>query len=311
MSAVKEALSGFINLFFNFKKFTSHRLLGFSFLVQYVYICFLYLFNYEAFKQSICIITVPLIGCLQAVNATLTFTFLPKKQVDGGYFSYKPGGGKQGTLSYAFIKENIFFAAILAFQWLYFDDRLYPYFKKFWPVEYLFVFLPYVIRTLFPDLFPRTSFRDSMKNQTGEGQTFYYYLTWFTKLFYLWAKHYLGFFLNYYRFLNLATPYDIHCMHLILICSSFATTIAIFLHTLRFKGYINPKTSLVAYVVSYMSTFIGYGFIIHVFPTYPWLCLLCFVGLLINLLDFRAFDVYQIGVLLLLNSVEYRKFIIQ
>lgn len=43
-----------------------------------------------------------------------------------------------------------------------------PLIKKYWPIEYMFVFLPYVIRTLFPTLFPRTSFRDSMKNQTGK-----------------------------------------------------------------------------------------------------------------------------------------------
>lgn len=175
-------------------------------------------------------------------------------------------------------------------------------FKAAWPIEYLFVFLPYVIRTLFPNLFPRTSFRDSMDNQSGEGQSFYYYLTWFTKIFYLWAKHYLGFFLNYYRFLDLASGYDIQCMHLILLCSSFATTIAIFLHTLRFKGYIDPKVSLVAYVVSYMSTFIGYGLIIHVFPANPLLCVTVLVGLLINLYSFKLFDVYQIGFMLFMIS---------
>jgi hypothetical protein len=117
------------------------------------------------------------------------------------HYMFRPGNA-QGTLSYAFIKENIFFAGILAFQWLYYNDNVLPYIKRFWPVEQIFVFLPYVVRTIFPTAFPRTSFRDSMANQTGEGQTFYYYLTWFTKIFYLWAKHYLGFFLNYLRFFN-------------------------------------------------------------------------------------------------------------
>ena len=239
----------------------------------------------------------PFIGMLQAINATMTFTFLPKKQIDGGYFSYRPGN-TQGTLSYAFIKENVFFAAILCFQWWYYNPTMYPIIKRFYPIEYLFVFLPYVIRSVFPNLFPRTSFRDSMKNQTGSDQVFYFYLTWFTKLFYLWAKHFLGFFLNYFRFFNLADDYDVKCMHLILICSSFATTIAIFLHTLRFKGYLNPKVSLVAYVVSYLSTFIGYYMIFHVFLLYPRLCLVCTAGIFINLWSFDSFDAYQIFIMM-------------
>jgi hypothetical protein len=109
----------------------------------------------------------------------------------------------------------------------------------------------------------------------------------------MWAKHYLGFFLNYLRFFNLASKDDIKQIHLILICSSFATTIAIFLHTLRFKGYLNPKVSLAAYVVSYMSTFIGYAMIFHVFFRYPSLSALVMVGLLVNLHHYRTFDVFQ------------------
>ena len=85
-------------------------------------------------------------------------------------------GGKQGTLSYAFIKENIFFAGILCFQWLYYNDKVLPTIKMFWPIEYIFVFLPYVVRSKFSNLFPRTSFRDSMKNQTGKDQAVYYYM---------------------------------------------------------------------------------------------------------------------------------------
>lgn len=109
----------------------------------------------------------------------------------------------------------------------------------------------------------------------------------------------LGFFLNYYRLLNLASDYDLQCIHMILICSSFATTIAIFLHTLRFKGYIDPKVSLAAYVISYLSTFIGYGLILHVFVEFPYLTVLCLIGLVINLYSFVAFDVYQVTLCLL------------
>jgi hypothetical protein len=100
-------------------------------------------------------------------------------------------------------------------------------------------------------------------------------------------------------------------MHLILICSSFATTIAIFLHTLRFKGYINPKISLVAYVVSYLSTFIGYGMIAHVFWLFPGLSLLTLAGLFINLYSFYAFDAYQIVVMLVFNYYASAGFVVK
>jgi hypothetical protein len=91
VGASSNPLSGFINLFFDRKKFTSHRILGLSFLVQYVYVIYLYAFDYRGFLRSYVTVTMPLTGVLQAVNASLTFTFLPKHQVDGGYFSYRPG----------------------------------------------------------------------------------------------------------------------------------------------------------------------------------------------------------------------------
>lgn len=103
----------------------------------------------------------------------------------------------------------------------------------------------------------------------------------------------IGFFLNYFRLLNLANSYDVKCVHMILICSSFATTIAIFLHTLRFKGYLDPKISLFAYVISYLSTFIGYAYIVHVFIAHPYITVICAIGLCINLYSYMAFDIYQ------------------
>lgn len=57
----------------------------------------------------------------------------------------------------------------------------------------------------------------------------------------MWAKHYIGFFLNYLRFLDLQTENDKYAVYLILLSACFATTFAMFLHTLRFKGYLHPK----------------------------------------------------------------------
>jgi len=148
-TSILEAVYGFFYLFFS-KKFIVHRVVGFSYLVQYLIVIYLYFADYEKlFLTSPLIITLPLTGVLQSVIAIYTFTFLPKYQSDPGYYSDK------STLSYAFIKENSFYAGILAFQWLYYNDNVFPYIRKFYIIEILFVFLPYLFRGT--SFFPRTS----------------------------------------------------------------------------------------------------------------------------------------------------------
>jgi hypothetical protein len=186
---------------------------------------------------------------------------------------------------------------ILAFQWLYYNDKVYPLFKRYWVVEYIFVFLPYCFRFLTEKTRLRDSLESIKKDTTSENVNFYFYLTWLTKIFYVWAKHYMGFFLNYLRYLDMATEYHKRCVYLILLSGSFATTISIFLHTLRFKGYISGKTSFSIYVVSYLSTFIGYGMIFSVFFQYQTLFLITITGLVLNLLSNTVFNIYQIFIL--------------
>lgn len=129
----------------------------------------------------------------------LAFTFLPKKQNDPGYY------GDKSTLSYNFVLENIYFAGLLTFQWLYMHDVYRVYIRDYFPivVETAFVFLPYF---LFRPLFPKTSFRDSLgkeRNKTEKNRVFFIIVTWITKIFYVWAKHYIGFFLNYARYISI------------------------------------------------------------------------------------------------------------
>jgi len=209
---------------------------------------------------------------------------------DPGYYSDK------GIMSYTFVKENLFFTSLLCFQCLYYNDKVFPILRQLYPIECLFVFLPYVFRFLTA----KTRFRDSLdnyKNTKEENRQFYFYLTWLTKIFYIWAKHYIGFFLNYLRYLDKVNAYDQKCVFGLLICACFATTIAMFLHTLRFKGYVNPRVSFGTYVISYLSTFIGYAMIFHVFFEHTTLFFITLVGLVLNLVHNRAFDVYQFGVL--------------
>lgn len=97
--------------------------------------------------------------------------------------------------------ENVYFAGLLTFQWLYMHDTYRGYIQNILPValESSVVFLPYF---LYRPLFPKTSFRDSLekdRNKTDKNRTFFIIVTWVTKIFYVWAKHFIGFFLNYAR----------------------------------------------------------------------------------------------------------------
>ena len=100
-------------------------------------------------------------------------------------------------MNYPFIVENSFFALILMWQWLYYDDRFYSTFKATLAPEVIFVFFPYVLRLNWP----QTRFRDSLessKSKTEKNIYFYQIAIQVTKLFYIWAKHYIGQLQSYY-----------------------------------------------------------------------------------------------------------------
>jgi len=48
----------------------------------------------------------------------------------------------------------------------------------------------------------------------------------------MWAKHYIGFYLNYIRYFDGYSEEDKKYIYLLQIWSGFATTISMFLHTL-------------------------------------------------------------------------------
>lgn len=166
----------FYHLFFT-PKFAAHRLLGLSYLLQYAATVILYFYDYEMFKSSPLVITLPISGVLLSVTAIYTFTFLAKRKKDPGYYSDK------SALNYAFVVENSFFAGLLCFQWLYYHDALYKFFKATVIIENVVVFLPYIFRPLWP----KTSFRDSLYSDNNKSTTnakFFFIGTWITKIFY-------------------------------------------------------------------------------------------------------------------------------
>ena len=268
-------------------RFFIHRFVGLLYLILYLAATISYFVNYAYFKTSSLIWALPLTGVLQTIVAIRTFTFLPKTKKDPGYY------GDKGALTYPFICENLFFSSLLLFQWLYYSDKFYPIIKKYYLIEWAFVFLPY----LFRPLFPKTSFRDSINNYGGKSdknRQFFLIMTYITKVFYIWAKHYIGFFLNYVRFFDLVSPDMQYHVYFLLICSAFATTISMFLHTLKFKGYLGPKKAMGIYVISYMMTFISFINIFPVFYNNLYLTLITFVGIILNLCGTRYHDIYQL-----------------
>jgi hypothetical protein len=269
------------------RKFVAHRFFGAAYLIQFFYICILFVQDYDAFLLSNVIITFPITGVLQTATAMYYFRFLPKKKVDSGYFN------QTAVMSYPFVVENLFFALLLCFQWLYYNDRIHPYIAGT-PIEPLFVFLPYTWR----HLFPKTSFRDAIngreKGNDATHQRFYWWATWITKIFYIWAKHYIGFFLNYLRLFDYVTPHIQYGVYMILIPASFATTVAMFLHTLRFKGYLPAIISFTIYAVSYMLTFYSYYHIASVFIDHFWLTAWVAAGMVLNVFDLNLWHAWQV-----------------
>ncbi|KAJ3109374.1 hypothetical protein HDU96_007239 [Phlyctochytrium bullatum] len=281
-------------LFFS-RQFFVHRIGGLAFLIQYALAFYLYFFDYPAFKNSFLTWSLPATGIFQSVNAVYTFTFLPKSKKDGGYF------GDKSILSYPFIIENSFYAMILFYQWVYYDDFFAKIISSTILIEQVYVFFPYVIR----QAWPKTSFRDSVtntKNRSEKNFVFFTIATYVTKTFYIWAKHYIGYFLNYARFLDRIDDHEKYYIHHILVFSSFATTIAVFLQTLKFKRYMGPRTSFVIYFASYMGTFYGFMNIGHIFWNNPDLTLITLGGLIINFQKLPIQVGYQVAVCLLLNA---------
>jgi len=180
------------------------------------------------------------------------------------------------------LKRISFFAGLLLFAWLYYSDRFFPLFKQTVVVEMVLVFFPYFLRTFFP----KTRMRDALAvndTKNSERNRFFFFIsTNVTKAFYIWAKHYIGYFLNYIVYLERLDETERYHLYLLLIFSCFATTISLFLHTLKFKGYIGARTSFGSYMISYLLTFYSFYQIRDIFFKNYDVSLVCAVGILLN-----------------------------
>ncbi|KAH8072338.1 hypothetical protein JL721_3604 [Aureococcus anophagefferens] len=162
------------------------------------------------------------------------------------------------------------------------------------------------VAPFFPPARPRnsqTSFRDSLRggdgrkgNVSARNATFFRVQTWVTKVFYVFAKHFIGYFLNYARFLDRLDAAEIRHVHLMLVFSCFATTISMFLHTLKFKGYMGPRTAFLVYQASYLATFYSWYKLAPTVAKSPDLVAATLAGVAVNFMGRNAIRAYQAAV---------------
>jgi hypothetical protein len=184
-------------------------------------------------------------GLIQGYSAFFSFKVLPEA-ADPGYYSDK------AVASRNFIHENVYYTMMAVFGSVYYNSewrgKLQSGFLGQF-VEILFVFCPYVA---FRPFFPVTHFSAAGTGRNGRSQKnewFYTVGTKMVKIFYLWAKYFLGFYINFMVYLNLPTPNHWKVLHGMYLLNLGTVSIAIFLHTLRFKKILPAKLTFSIYLL--------------------------------------------------------------
>lgn len=279
-------VNGFGKLF-GASRFRVHRLMGLTFLIQFAAEVYLYLFDYPAYLASPLVWSVPLNGFLQSVNAALTFTFLPRKE-DPGFAAVSDKSG----LSYYTVVENSFYAMQLLFACCYLHNDIRPLIQKCVVVEPFFVFFVFYARNLWPS----SRISAALKNPSNKSAANMRKLTisaYAIKVFYVFAKHFVGFFPLYLRFLDRVDADDQRLLYGVQVLSAYASTISIFIHTLKFKHYIGPVTAMVAYDIIIP----GYAYLFfnmsHLILNNSDVALIALVGMFLNIAPKPTWHIYQ------------------
>jgi hypothetical protein len=181
---------------------------------------------------------------IQGYSAYFSFRVLPQLK-DSGYYSDK------GVMSRDFLHENIGFNLLCIFGAVYYDNDLRKVLVSNIGgriTEFVFVFYPFV---LIRPWFPITRFSDAgsrTNSRTIQNKRFYEIGTLLVKIFYLWAKYFLGFHLNFMFFLGLVKEENMRFVQGLHLLNTGTVAIAMFLHTLRFKKILDPKFAFSFYV---------------------------------------------------------------
>lgn len=261
------------------RKHLVHRYMGLFYLTQYGLAWVEFALNYETAQHSVLPATIATNGLIQAWSAFFSFKVLPELN-DAGYYSDK------SVLSRSFVHENAFFTLMAVFGAIYYNDAFRANLRTSLfglILEYVFLFWPYI---LVRPLFPITRFKDAgstHKGRTEQNQRFYEIGTYMVKIFFLYAKYFLGFYVNFLIFLELPTRDDWKLLNGCLLLNIGTVSIAVFLHTLRFKKILPPRLTFGLYLAQIYATVAGIPYAYHVFTAHPKLLAVCFAGLLCNM----------------------------
>jgi len=283
-----------------------HRYIGLSYILQFIASVVLMNANFDLFMWKTPLwFSLSLAGTLQAISASWYFRYTTPKKTDPGFMSM----GDVGRLSWFFVVENIFFSMLLLFQNSYFHPAVFSWGRGaergtvtsvlFTVIEAMFVFLPYLWRPLFP----KTALRDSNriraegKNTDPSNVDFYSKNTVVVKIFYNFAKHYMGFFLNYAQFMGRVAPMGAGHKYIYLadLNGGYMATGGLFIHTMVFKNIVSNKAGAMLYQAGYPGTVYLYYkmFTEVIFPNLD-LAILTFIGLSLNFVpNLRYFHAYQ------------------
>lgn len=332
-ATVAASLAAPFHIYFK-RRHQPHRLLGLSYLVQWTYALVMYFADYAALRDGVVMYTLPLTGAPPRPEPRRARGARSRRPQASPRPSWRQGRSgscprsrkipaitrasapffprpreaantrrDKSTMSWSFIAENQYFAGLLLFQCVYMTGRaraLLAGSAAGNAVEAVMVALPYVVVR---PCFPKTSFRDSLRggdgrkgNVSARNATFFRVQTWVTKVFYVFAKHFIGYFLNYARFLDRLDAAEIRHVHLMLVFSCFATTISMFLHTLKFKGYMGPRTAFLVYQASYLATFYSWYKLAPTVAKSPDLVAATLAGVAVNFMGRNAIRAYQAAV---------------
>lgn len=300
IKAINNFADTFSKLFIKYEKHGVHRLTGLAYLIMYFASVYLIMYDWDLYKRSQLCWIMPLTGWCQALIAAGSFKTLPLGNTAQGYYSDKR------TITKAFMLENIYFSGILLFQCVYAFTNFFNNIP--FVLELVMVFLPY---TLIRRWFPKTSLgssRDIDSQYSGKNKNFLKFIALLSKVFYVWAKHYNGYYLNYLMFLGILNPLDgspqsekyLWMMHALLVADGWATTPAMFLHTLKFKKYIGPKTALSLYAGTFPIIVATLSMIQYQMGmAHAWVSLIVLLGVPINFLPpkYQAQHIYQFCVM--------------
>jgi hypothetical protein len=174
-------------------------------------------------------------------------------------------------------------------------------------IEGIYVFWPYiVIRPWYP-ITRLSNAGQTYKGRSEKNQRFYEIGTLTFKIFYIWAKYFLGFFMNFMIYLDLIQEEHWHFMHGMLLLNTGSVSLAVFLHTLRFKKVLPAKLTFSIFLAQVYLSFLAIPTVLQMFASHPKLCGVCFAGLLGNATRNRKIHAVWCGVaMILLTQTEIK-----